>query len=100
MLRTSLQQAGLSVFQDEQAIRAGDQWLSRLQTALSDCGAFIVLIGRDGIQRWVGAEVQVALNRYFSAHDAAQRLPIYPVLLPGAQREAIPPFLRLSSART
>lgn len=95
MLRTSLQQAGLSVFQDEQAIRAGDQWLSRLQTALSDCGAFIVLIGRDGIQRWVGAEVQVALNRYFSAHDAAQRLPIYPVLLPGAQREAIPPFLGL-----
>ncbi len=94
-LRLALEQAGLPVFQDEDAIRTGDRWFSRLEDALQQCNAFIVLVGRDGVQRWVGAEVQVALSRHLSPHDDTQRLPIYPLLLAEASPESLPPFLGL-----
>lgn len=94
-LRSALEQAGLSVFRDEDAIRVGDRWVTRLQEALQGCSAFLLLVGRDGVRRWVGAEVQVALIRHLSPQDEAQRLPIFPVLLEGAQPEDLPPFLAL-----
>lgn len=52
-LRSALEQAGLSIFQDEY-IRKGDRWVTRLEEALLDCCAFVLLVGRDGVQRWVG----------------------------------------------
>jgi len=94
-LRSLLEQAGLETFQDEDNIRIGDQWLTHLEETLQECSAFILLIGRDGVQRWVGAEVQVALIRHFSPHDDALRLPIFPILLDTAQPELLPPFLAL-----
>ena len=57
---------------------------------LQGCSAFVLLIGRDGVQRWVGAEVQVALIRYFSPHDDALRLPIFPILLDEAKQNRYP----------
>ena len=62
------------------------------------CGGFVVLVGRDGVARWVGAETQVALNRYFGPHDEAQRLPIFPVLIDSATPDSLPAFLRLFQA--
>ena len=50
-LRLALEQAGLSVFQDEDAIRSGDRWVEKLQQVLKDCCAFVVLVGQDGTQR-------------------------------------------------
>ena len=94
-LRAALEQAGLSVFRDEDAIRVGDRWVTRLQEALQGCRAFVVLVGRDGVRRWVGAEVQVALIRHLSPQDEARRLPIFPLLLEGAKSEDLPPFLAL-----
>jgi formylglycine-generating enzyme required for sulfatase activity len=94
-LRSALEQAGFRVFRDEDAIRIGDRWLARLEEALRQCSAFVVLLGRDGVQRWVGAEVHVALIRHLSPQDEAQRLPIYPLLLEEAHRESLPPFLTL-----
>jgi formylglycine-generating enzyme required for sulfatase activity len=55
-------------------------------------------VGRDGVQRWVGAEAQVALIRHLSPHDDAQRLAIFPILLEDARPEALPPFLALFQA--
>ena len=53
-------QRGLtSLFRDDESIRAGDRWLDRLQDAVDGCGAFVVLIGRDAVARWVGAETQL-----------------------------------------
>ncbi len=97
-LRLALEQAGLRVFQDEDAIRSGDRWVEKLQQALKDCCAFVVLVGRDGTQRWVGAEVQTALIRHLSPHDDAERLPIFPILLSDAKPESLPPFLALFQA--
>ena len=94
-LRSALEQTGLSVFQDEHAIRAGDRWVIKLEQALQHCSAFVLLVGRDGIQRWVGAEVQVALSRHLSPHDDTERLPIFPILLNDARPESLPPFLKL-----
>ncbi|MBK7954966.1 MAG: SUMF1/EgtB/PvdO family nonheme iron enzyme [Candidatus Accumulibacter sp.] len=97
-LRTALAVAGISFFRDEEAIRVGDRWLTRLQEALQQCSAFVLLVGRDGVQRWVGAELQVALARHLSPAEGAERLPIFPVLLDDASPEALPPFLALFQA--
>ena len=40
---------GLSVFKDDESIREGELWLNRLQDEVDACGAFVVLIGRDGV---------------------------------------------------
>jgi formylglycine-generating enzyme required for sulfatase activity len=94
-LRGALAQLDMTVFRDEDSIRVGDDWLQRLQDALQGCTGFVVLIGRDGVRRWVGAEVQVALGRNISPHDDSERLPIFPVMLPGGDPQALPPFLKL-----
>ena len=62
---------------------------------MDGCGAFVVLVGRDGVRRWIGAETQAALNRYFGPHDDAKRLPIFPILLDDTGPETLPAFLRL-----
>lgn len=93
MLHAELEKAGFSVFRDEDAIRVGDNWLERLQTALQACSAFVLLAGREGIRRWVGAEVQYALIRHLSPHDEPERLPIFPVLLPEGDAKQLPAFL-------
>ncbi|MEZ5535774.1 MAG: SUMF1/EgtB/PvdO family nonheme iron enzyme [Thiolinea sp.] len=94
-MRSALEQGGIVTFRDEDSIRVGDNWMNRLQTTLQDCSAFVLLIGRDGVQRWVMAETQVALIRHFSPHDAAQRLAVFPVLLPDGDVHSLPPFLSL-----
>jgi Novel STAND NTPase 1 len=57
--------------------------------------AALLLVGRDGVRRWIGAETQAALNRYFGPRDDAERLPIFPILLEGTGPETLPAFLRL-----
>ncbi len=94
-LRNVLEQADITVFRDEDTIRVGDNWMQRLQDALQSCAVFIVLIGRDGVQRWVGTEVQFALVRNISPHDDSQRLHIFPILLPDGNPQSLPPFLSL-----
>ena len=94
-LRAQLERHGLSVFKDDERIRAGELWLDRLQETVGGCAAFVVLVGRDGVRRWIGAETQVALNRYFAPHDDAERLSIFPVLLGDSEPETLPAFLRL-----
>ncbi|MCM8885070.1 MAG: toll/interleukin-1 receptor domain-containing protein, partial [Candidatus Thiodiazotropha sp.] len=92
-LRTELQRTGLSVFKDDDAIRTGDRWITRLGEALQDCSAFVLLVGRDGVRGWVGAEVDVALIRQLSTRDEEKRLPIFPILLEEAQVDSLPIFL-------
>ncbi len=94
-LRAELEKTGFSVFRDQDAIRLGDRWLTKLQEVLQGCSAFVLLVGRYGIQRWIGAEVEVALIRNLSPHEPLQRLPIYPLLLPEGDIKDLPPFLSL-----
>jgi hypothetical protein len=98
-LRTQLQAAGLDVFKDDARLHSGDRWMALLQEAVAGCHAFVVLVGQDGVQRWVGAEVEVALNRHFSPRAVAEvapwRLPLHPILLGDTLPNALPPFLAL-----
>ncbi|MBK8176697.1 MAG: SUMF1/EgtB/PvdO family nonheme iron enzyme [Rhodospirillales bacterium] len=98
LLRAQLEHTGITVFKDDQSVREGDLWLEEIQAAVSGCGVFVVLVGRDGVQRWIGAEAQVALIRYFAPHDDGDRLPIFPVLLGAALPDSLPAFLRLFQA--
>jgi formylglycine-generating enzyme required for sulfatase activity len=100
LLHTQLERAGLAVFKDDENIRWSDLWLDKLQEAVDGCSAFVVLVGRDGVKRWIGAETQVALNRYFGPHDDSERLPIFPILLGEARPETLPAFLRLFQAKS
>jgi hypothetical protein len=98
LLRNQLEAAGLAVFKDDVSLREGDQWLERLQRAIATCSGFVVLVGRDGVRRWIGAETQAALVRYFAPHDDAKRLPIFPILLGDTPLESLPAFLNLFQA--
>ncbi len=93
-LRGQLERHGLVVFKDDKSIREGDLWLNHLQQAVDACTGFVVLVGRDGVGRWIGAEVQAALSRHFGPHDDAERLPIFPILLGDVAPETLPAFLR------
>lgn len=97
-LRGLLRHAGLDVFKDDASIRAGDRWLERLESALSACTVFVVLVGRDGIARWVGAETQVALARHFGSPHHRPLPAIFPLLLGDVDPAALPPFLALFQA--
>lgn len=94
-LRTEFQKNGISVFEDMEFIRAGDNWVTHLEHALDNCGAFVALIGRNGIGSWAGAEFQVALSRHLSSLNDDERLPIFPILLDDAQPNLLPPFVSL-----
>lgn len=94
-LLSQLEKKGLRVFRDTDSLRRGELWLEHLQKAVNACASFVLLVGRDGVRRWVGAEAQVALCRHFDPHDDALRLPIFPVLLEEASIDTLPVFLRL-----
>ena len=97
-LRTQMERCGLNVFKDDASIRASDQWLTLLQRAVGGCGAFVVLVGRDGVSRWIAAETEVALIRYFGPRNDAERLPIFPILLGEVGPDSLPAFLQLFQA--
>ena len=98
LLRHQLTQHGLYVFQDDKSIREGELWLERLSEAVKNCVSFVVLVGRDGVQRWIGAETQVALLRHFDERDDTKRVAIYPILLGDTRPDVLPAFLRLFQA--
>ena len=97
LLRAQLEREG-PVFKDDDSIREGDRWLEHLQQAVDTCSGFVVLVGCDGVRRWIGAETQVALSRHFGPHDDDERLPVFPILLGDVEPDTLPAFLRLFQA--
>jgi formylglycine-generating enzyme required for sulfatase activity len=92
-LSAALEQAGFEVFKDDTSIHGGDQWLTRLEEAVASCATFVVLVGRDGIRRYMGAEVRAALRRNYGPQGDAKRLPIFPLLLDDTPADALTTFL-------
>jgi hypothetical protein len=93
-LLSQLEQAGLSCFRDQDSIREGDNWLQALQQAVDSCGSFVLLVGQDGVRRWMAAETEVALQRHIDPHDDSDRLPIFTVLLDDVAPGDLIAFLR------
>jgi WD40 repeat protein len=86
--------AGLDVWLDVERLKPGDRWMEEIEKAIRDSKAFLVYVGRSGVQRWVDNEVRVALTR--NAKDPDFR--IIPVLGPGAEGDSLPLFLSVHQA--
>ena len=85
-----LRNASLPVWLDLDEIRPGDQWQPALEAALKASTHFVVLVGANGVQRWVDREVRYAVDR--NTTDSNYR--VIPLLGPGANEGALPPFLK------
>lgn len=79
---------------DQDGIAWGKDWIEVLQTEITDCRGFLILIGERGIGGWVKAELGLAPRRHFE-----QGLALYALLLPGVREAALPPFLSLGQAK-
>ena len=94
-LHQALTARGVVAFKDDRSLRASEHWMEQLGAALGTCRRFVVLLGARGLERWVGAETSIVLNRHFGAQTAAGRPQIVPVRMPGAPDMATLPFLGL-----
>jgi formylglycine-generating enzyme required for sulfatase activity len=94
MVVAGLLEAGVSVWWDRGRIDWGGNWIDELQQGLTQAAAYLILVGRSGIRRWVKLELDVALKRHVD-----DGLPIFTLLLPGVRPEDLPPFLATVQAR-
>lgn len=94
LLEKQFEQTGLRVFRDDSGISGSERWLNVLQEKVETCSWFLVLVGRDGVRRWMGAEASVALFRNIDPQHDDDRLPIFPILLGETTPDALPGFLR------
>ena len=83
-----LKGAGVDVWWDQEGIGWGDNWIHKLEDALTQCGGYVILVGASGVRRWVKFELSLAIKLHIE-----QDLPIFPLLLPGVTPESLPPFL-------
>lgn len=88
-----LQDAGLCVWLDTWELVPGASWRDLIEEAMRSSSATIVCIGRAGVTQWQRAEYQAALQ----VETIDESKPVIPVLLPGAEPEAVPAFLRARS---
>src|ERR1022692_4101761 len=85
-----LRNASLPVWLDLDQLTTGDLWQPALEAALKASTHFVVLVGATGVQRWVDREVRYAVDR--NTTDSNYR--VIPLLGPGANEDALPPFLK------
>ena len=80
---------------DRDGIGWGDNWIERLQSTLTECAAYVILVGVSGVRRWVKAELHIATRRHFE-----KDLPVFPILLHGVPSDSLPPFLSIFQAES
>jgi hypothetical protein len=84
---------GLDVWTDR-LIAPGQDWQPQIEAALDEATLFLmVMSAKDGVSPWQNVELGMALR---SAVGRSKR--VIPVLLPGADRETMPHFLRNHAA--
>jgi hypothetical protein len=96
LVRSRLEEAGVSTFLDRDQLPAGQAWLPALERAIDRCGAVAVLVGPSGMGNWQQREVHLALDRQAKTEAAGHSFPVIPILLPKVDD---PPggFLRLQT---
>jgi formylglycine-generating enzyme required for sulfatase activity len=88
-----LRAAGAHVWWDRDGIGWSDNWIEKLQNTLTECAAYVILVGAGGVRRWVKAELHIATRRHFE-----NDLPVFPILLHGVPPDSLPPFLSIFQA--
>lgn len=86
-----LEAFGISIGCDfrDGGLRPGEPWIAQLEELMQRASSYLILIGERGIDRWVQAELDVALNR--NATEPGFR--IFPLLLPGIAPTQLSQFL-------
>jgi hypothetical protein len=88
-IRRFLHERELRSWIDEEDLTPGRSWQEEIERILTSVPVVAVLVGKDGMGPWERPEMRVALSQYVK-----RRMPVIPVLLPGAPREPeIPPLL-------
>ncbi|HUT45256.1 MAG TPA: TIR domain-containing protein [Sedimentisphaerales bacterium] len=90
-LATELKRRGLKVWLDEWELVPGRPWQEAIEEIIQTTRTAAVLIGKDGMGPWEIPEMRACLSEFIN-----RKLPVIPVLLPGAPDEIeLPLFLRL-----
>jgi predicted ATPase/Tfp pilus assembly protein PilF len=93
-LARRLQEVGLQPWLDLWNLPVGQEWQQLVEHALVSCNACVVCIGSHGLGRWQELEMRVALEQSVRSQGTYR---VMAVLLPGADRNCVPPFLNLST---
>jgi hypothetical protein len=89
-LAMALRGRGFKVWLDEWELVPGRPWLDALEEVIESIACAAVLVGKDGLGPWELPEIRACLNEF-----VRRRLPVIPVLLPGApDRPTLPLLLR------
>jgi hypothetical protein len=96
-LRQHLERSGISTFYDRSDLSPGQPWLDELESALRSVQAVAIFIGPNGIGAIQKREMQFALARQADEERAGRLFSVIPVLLEGADPDAISSFLALNT---
>jgi len=85
-----LRERGLRPWLDDEELIPGRDWQENLEGVVRTVAAAAVFVGRGGMGPWENHEMRACLLQFVE-----RRLPVIPVLLPGAaERPALPLFLK------
>ncbi|MCB9234800.1 MAG: TIR domain-containing protein [Bacteroidia bacterium] len=84
-------QEGLRCWYDEWNLQPGLPWQEALEKGLADSASVTVFIGPEKLGPWHNEELREAINRSVSQNDGFR---VIPVLLPGADPDTLPTFLK------
>ncbi len=89
-LGEALRERGVRVWLDQWELVPGRPWQKAIEEVIETVTSAAVLIGKDGIGPWEEPEMRACLDQC-----VARRMPVIPVLLPGASAQPkLPLFLR------
>lgn len=89
-LAEALRGRGLRVWLDEWELIPGRRWQEALEEIIETTGSSAVLVGKDGLGPWQDTEMRGCLQEFVS-----RKIPVIPVILPGAPEvPKLPLFLK------
>jgi hypothetical protein len=92
-----LQGRGLRTFIDREHLLVGHNWFDSLEREIHRTRAVAVFLGPHGLGRWQRYERALAMDRKVREEAQGGRVPVIPILLPGAEPEAFSGFLLVNT---
>lgn len=90
-LAEALREAGLRVWFDRWSLVPGEAWQRSIEDAIARARSIVVCVGATGVGAWQQAEMQSLLRSALSDQRGPR---VIPVILPGADFQLLPAFLR------